>query len=84
MASELYTPYEQKVTAARAVIESDMTKSAAMAEFKIMSQAPLKRRCKLYRPGCAEALKPKPKGTPSDGRYLKALNCIRNVYRLFG
>lgn len=72
MASKLYTPYEQKATAARTVIEGGMTKSAAMAEFKIISQAPLERWCKLYRASGAEALKPKPKTTPSDGRYLKA------------
>ena len=59
----LYT-YEQKVAAARAVIEGGMTKAEAMAEFKIMSLSPLKRWCKLYRTGGAEALKPKPKGRP--------------------
>ena len=35
--------YEQKVAAARAVIEDGMTKTEAMAKFKIMSLAPLKR-----------------------------------------
>ena len=59
----LYT-YEQKVAAARAVIEGGMTKSEAMAKFKIMSLAPLKRWCRLYRTGGTEALKPKPKGRP--------------------
>ena len=38
-----------------------MTKTEAMAKFKIMSLAPLKHWCKLYRTGGAEALKPKPK-----------------------
>ena len=57
----LYT-YEQKVAAARAVIEGDMTKTEAMAKFKIMSLAPLERWCRLYRTGGAEALKPRPKG----------------------
>ena len=38
----LYT-YEQKVAAARAVIEDGMTKAEAMAKFKIMSLAPLER-----------------------------------------
>ena len=37
----LYT-YEQKVAAARAVIEDGMTKTEAMAKFEIMSLAPLK------------------------------------------
>ena len=57
----LYT-YEQKVAAARAVIEGGMTKTETMAKFKIMSLTPLKHWCKLYRTGGAEALKPKPKG----------------------
>ena len=63
----LYT-YEQKVAAARAVIEEGMTKAEAMAEFKIMSLAPLKRWCKLYRTGGAEALKPKSKGRPKGSK----------------
>lgn len=61
----IYT-YEQKVAAARAVIEDGMTKPEAMAEFKIMSKAPLDRWCRLYRTGGAEALKPKPKGRPKS------------------
>ena len=49
----LYT-YEQKVAAARAVIEDGMTKAEAMAEFKIMSLVPLEcmvqttERCRSY------------------------------------
>ena len=39
--------YEQKVAAARAVIEDGMIKAEAMAEFKIMSLAPLKLWCRL-------------------------------------
>jgi len=60
--------YEQKVAAARAVIEDGMTKAEAMAEFKIMSLSPLKRWCRLYRIGGAEALKPKPKGRPKGSK----------------
>ena len=63
----LYT-YEQKVAAARAVIEDGMTKTEAMAKFKIMSLAPLKLWCKLYRTGGAEALKPKQKGRPKGSK----------------
>ena len=63
----LYT-YEQKVAAARAVVESDMTRTEAMAKFKIMSLAPLKLWCNLYRTGGAEALKPKPKGRPKGSK----------------
>ena len=37
----LYT-YEQKVAAARAVVEGGMTRTEAMAKFKIMSLSPLK------------------------------------------
>ena len=63
----LYT-YEQKVAAARAVVEGGMTRTEAMAKFKIMSLAPLKSWCKLYRTGDAEALKPKPKGRPKSSK----------------
>lgn len=56
--------YEQKVAAARAVVEGGMAKPAAMAEFGIMSMAPLDRWCRLYREGGAETLRPKPKGRP--------------------
>ena len=63
----LYT-YEQKVAAARAVIEGGMTKTEAMAKFKIMSLAPLERWCRLYRTGGTEALKPKPKGRPKGSK----------------
>lgn len=68
--------YEQKVAAARAVIEDGMTKSEAMAKFKIMSLSPLKLWCKLYRTGGAEALKPKPKGRPK-GSKSKPQKCTR-------
>ena len=56
--------HEQKVAAARAVVEGGMTKPEAMAEFGIMSRAPLDRWCRLYREGGAEALRPRPKGRP--------------------
>ena len=63
----IYT-YEQKVAAARAVVEDGMTKPEAMAEFKIMSKAPLDRWCRLYRASGAEALKPKLKGRPKGSK----------------
>ena len=56
--------YEQKVAAASAVVDGGATKAEAMAEFGIMSLAPLERWCRLYREGGAEALRPKPKGRP--------------------
>ena len=60
--------YEQKVAAARAVVEDGMARPAAMAEFGIMSMTPLDRWCRLYREGGAEALRPKPKGRPKGPR----------------
>ena len=60
--------YEQKVAAARAVVEDGVARPAAMAEFGIMSMAPLDRWCRLYREGGAEALRPKPKGRPKGSR----------------
>ena len=60
--------YEQRVAAASAVIDGGMAKPAAMAEFGIMSRAPLDRWCRLYREGGAEALRPKPKGRPKGPR----------------
>ena len=60
--------YEQKVAAARAVVEDGVAKPAAMAEFGIMSMTPLDRWCRLYREGGAEALRPKPKGSKSRPR----------------
>ena len=48
--------YEQKVAAASAVVDGGATKAEAMAEFGIMSLAPLERWCRLYREGGAEAL----------------------------
>ena len=56
--------YEQKVAAASAVVDGGMSKRDAMEAFGVMSLAPLKRWCALYREGGAEALRPKPKGRP--------------------
>ncbi len=60
--------YEQKVAAASAVVDGGATKAEAMAEFGIMSRAPLERWCRLYREGGAEALRPKPKGRPKGSK----------------
>ena len=60
--------YEQKAAAARAVVEDGVAKPATMAEFGIMSMAPLDRWCRLYREGGAEALRPKPKGRPKGSK----------------
>ncbi len=59
--STSYT-FEQKVAAASAVVDGGMAKADAMAEFGIRSKSPLKRWCRLYREGGAEALRPKPEG----------------------
>ena len=56
--------YETKVAAARAVVDGGMSKPEAMVRFGIASATPLKRWCRLYREGGAQALKPKPKGRP--------------------
>lgn len=56
--------YEQKVAAAAAVVDGGMAKPDAMKRFGVMSMSPLKRWCRLYREGGAEALRPKPKGRP--------------------
>ena len=56
--------YGQKVAAASAVVDGGMAKPRAMAEFGVMSAAPLDRWCRLYREGGAEALGPKPRGRP--------------------
>ncbi|MGO5255248.1 transposase, partial [Collinsella sp. LCP21S3_D3] len=56
--------YEQKVAAASAVVDGGMGKQDAMEAFGVMSLAPLKRWCALYREGGAEALRPRPRGRP--------------------
>ena len=56
--------YETKVAAASAVVDGGMSKPEAMVRFGIASATPLKRWCRLYREGGAQALKPKPKGRP--------------------
>ena len=60
--------YEQKVAAASAVVDGGMAKRDAMKAFGVMSLAPLKRWCALYREGGAEALRPRPKGRPRGSR----------------
>ena len=60
--------FGQRVAAARAVVEGGMTKPEAMAEFGIMSRAPLDRWCRLYREGGADALRAKPKGRPRGAK----------------
>ncbi len=46
--------YEQKVATASAVVDGGMSKQDAMKAFGVMSIAPLKRWCALYREGGAE------------------------------
>ena len=60
--------YELKVAAASAVVDAGMGKQDAMKAFGVMSLAPLKGWCALYREGGAEALRPKPKGSKSRPR----------------
>ena len=56
--------YEQKLGAARAVVEEGAAIPEAMAAFGIASRSRLQAWCKAYREGGAEALRPKPKGRP--------------------
>ena len=56
--------YETKVAAARAMVDGGMSKPEAMVRFGIASATSLKKWCRLYREGGAQALKPKPKGRP--------------------
>ena len=56
--------YETKVAAASAVVDGGMSKPEAMVRFGIASATSLKKWCRLYREGGAQALKPKPKGRP--------------------
>ena len=58
----------RKVAAASAVVDDGMSRRDAMKTFGIMSMAPLKRWCRLYREGGAEALRPKPKGRPKGSK----------------
>ena len=60
--------WETKVAAARDHVENGMTKTEAMAMHGIASIAPLERRCREYRAGGPEALRPKPKGRPKGAR----------------
>ena len=56
--------YETKVAAARAVVDGGMSKPEVMVRFGIASATSLKKWCRLYREGGAQALMPKPKGRP--------------------
>ena len=48
--------YETKVAAARAVVDGGMSKPEAMVRFGIASATSLKKWCRLYREGGAQAL----------------------------
>ena len=47
--------YETKVAAARAMVDGGMSKPEAMVRFSIASATPLKKWCRLYREGGAQA-----------------------------
>ena len=65
-----YTSYtfEAKLAASRAVVDGGMDQPTAMAAFGIASLTALKRWCRAYRNGGAEALRPKPKGRPKGAK----------------
>ena len=76
--------WETKVAAARAVVDGGMSKPEAMVRFGIVSATPLKRWCRLYREGGAQALRPKPKGRPkgSVGRVQLSVypsSCLKGL-----
>lgn len=56
--------FEEKVAAARSVVEGRMTKPEAMKAFGLKSKTQIETWCRLYREGGSEALVPKPKGRP--------------------
>lgn len=56
--------FEQKVAAAKAVVEDGENISDAMVAFGVASRGVIQRWCKAYREGGADALRPKPKGRP--------------------
>lgn len=59
----VYT-YEQRVGAARAVVDGGATKVEAMARYGVAAESTLTKWCRAYREGGAEALRPRPKGRP--------------------
>lgn len=56
--------FEQKVAAARAVVDEGRPRPEVMAGLGIASLTPLKNWCKAYREGGEDALGPKAKGRP--------------------
>lgn len=60
--------YETKLAAARAHVDDGLTLQDVMAAYGIASRAPVRKWCKQYREGGAEALRPKPKGRPPGSR----------------
>ena len=56
--------YEQKLAAARDVVDGGRTVQEAMAEHGVASRSVLQRWCREYREGGPDALRPKPKGRP--------------------
>lgn len=59
----VYT-FEQKLSAARDVVDGGAAYADAMAAHGIKSLAPLQKWCRAYREGGAEALRPKRRGRP--------------------
>ena len=60
--------FEQKVAAAKAVVEGGEAAVDVMVRFDIASPGPLERWCKAYREGGPEALRPRPKGRPKGSK----------------
>ena len=64
MTSHRKYSHEEKVAAARAVVEGRMSKPDAMKAFGIKSRTQINTWCRLYREGGSDALVPKAKGRP--------------------
>lgn len=57
--------FEQKVAAAKAIVDEGRPKPEVMSELGIASLTSLKNWCRAYREGGEDALRPKPKGRPA-------------------
>ena len=61
--------HQEKVDAAKAVVEGRLSKPDAMAAFGIKSKTQIDTWCRLYREGGPEALLPRPKGRPRKSEH---------------
>lgn len=69
--------YEQKLAAAKAVVEDRRSVSEVMAAFGIASRSSLQAWCRAYRESGGEALRPKPKGGPKGAKAAPKASMTR-------